>query len=86
MRPDPGCAVTTRHQVLVFRTRHQPGQLRQDETRLFELGVEAVFVLKHDDQALHMVAVPAVNVNQLARHLVLRCSLAPAQSPHARVK
>ncbi|HUO89352.1 MAG TPA: hypothetical protein VMU08_09270 [Rhizomicrobium sp.] len=66
-------AVAAGHEVLVFRTRHQPAQLSQDQAGLLELGVEAVLVLEHDEQALHVVAVLAVNVDEFARHRVSPC-------------
>jgi hypothetical protein len=68
MCPHAGRAVAACHEILIFRTRHQPAQLGEDQPGLFELGIEAVRVLEHDDQALHVVAVPAVNMDQPARH------------------
>jgi hypothetical protein len=70
-------AVTTRDKVPVLGARHEAACLGQDQGRLFELGIETVLLFERDRHALHVVAVFAVNVDQPARHRVLRCPVRP---------
>jgi hypothetical protein len=77
VRASAARAVAACHKVAVLGIRHQPACFRQDEGHFLEFRIEAVLILKRNADAVHVMAVFAVNMDQPAAHRVLRCTCRP---------